>query len=79
MTTKKQRAQSAAAAVIGRLGGLAGTKAQHRARQQNAKKAGRPGRVCVDCGEPVHGGHKDKRQDRRCQGQTWRWAKPGER
>jgi len=73
--TKKNKA----AAALGRLGGLADTKAQLTARKRNAKLGGRPGRVCVVCGEAVHGGHKDRRQDKRCHGQTWRWAKPGER
>jgi hypothetical protein len=67
-----------AAQALGRLGGQAGTKAQNRARAQNAQLAGRPGRVCVDCGEPVHGGHKDRRLDKTCKGHRWRWRKPGE-
>lgn len=70
--SKKPKVNEAAAA-IGRLGGLAGTKEQNRARRRNAKLGGRPGRVCTKCGEPVHGGHKDPAQNDRCDGRTWRW------
>jgi hypothetical protein len=77
--TNKRPKPNAAAVALGRLGGQAGTKAQHRARRANAKRGGRPGRVCTTCGEPVHGGHKDARLDATCSGVTWRWQKPADK
>jgi len=68
-STLKSAAPSGAA-----LGGSAGTRAQNKARKANAQHAGRPGRVCTLCGEAVHGGHKDKRDDVRCSGRSWRWS-----
>ncbi len=68
-----------AAVALGRRGGQAGTKAQNSARKDNAQSAGRPGRVCDDCGEPVRGWHKDSRLDIKCKGQSWHWQKPSEK
>jgi len=64
---------SAAAAAIGRLGGLANSPKQQRARKQNAKRAGRPRRICVHCGEPVKGGHVESERDTSCGAHGWRW------
>jgi hypothetical protein len=61
------------AAALGRLGGLANTPKQRRARKQNAQKAGRPRRVCTHCGEPVIGGHQDRALDESCGAHGWRW------
>lgn len=74
-TPRKNRA----AQLLGRKGGSANTVAQHRARQENAQLAGRPRRVCSHCGEPVRGGHVDKRQDATCGEHGWKWQKPSER
>jgi hypothetical protein len=68
-TTKKNRAAQS----LGRLGGQAGTKKQNAARKQNAQLAGRPRRVCTTCGEPVVGGHVDRRLDDSCGAHGWRW------
>jgi len=67
------------AVALGRLGGLANTPAQRQARKKNAKFAGRPGRVCKHCGEPVKGGHVDTKLDKSCGEHGWRWKKPAER
>lgn len=72
MTTKRK---NPAAQALGRLGGAAGTPAQHAARKQNAQKAGRPGRVCTTCGHPVVGGHVDRRLDETCGAHGWRWQR----
>jgi hypothetical protein len=73
--SKKTPKKNPAAQALGRLGGMANTKAQNRARKRNAKFAGRPGRVCVVCGEPVRGGHEDKRLDESCGHHGWRWSR----
>lgn len=65
--------KNAAAAALGRLGGAVNSPAQQRARKRNAKLAGRPGRVCVHCGEPVAGGHVDRALDESCGQHGWRW------
>jgi hypothetical protein len=62
------------AMALGRRGGKAGTPAQNQARRQNAQRGGgRPGRVCTTCGEPVVGGHVDRRLDETCGEHGWRW------
>jgi len=66
-------ASSRAARQLGRLGGLANTEAQQRARQKNAQRAGRPRRVCIYCGEPVKGGHADPKRDKTCGAHGWCW------
>jgi hypothetical protein len=73
-TTKNPAAQA-----LGRLGGSANTKAQHRARKANAQKAGRPRRVCVKCAQPVTGGHADRALDETCGAHGWRWERAGTR
>jgi hypothetical protein len=73
LSEDQRAAKAAAAAVLGRLGGLANTAKQKRARKQNAKWAGRPSRVCAHCGEPVIGGHKDRALDESCGAHGWRW------
>lgn len=65
--------KNAAAQALGRLGGAANTPAQQRARKRNAKLAGRPGRVCLHCGEPVAGGHVERALDESCGQHGWRW------
>jgi len=66
-----------AAQALGRLGGQANTKAQNRARKQNAQQAGRPRRICTHCGEPVVGGHADRALDDTCGRHGWRWERAG--
>ena len=66
-----------AAAALGRLGGARNTKKQQAARKRNAQLAGRPGRVCAHCGEPVLGGHVDRRLDTTCGQHGWRWSQRG--
>lgn len=66
-----------AAQTLGRLGGKANTKAQNRARKQNAQLAGRPRRVCTHCSEPVVGGHADRALDDTCGRHGWRWERAG--
>lgn len=66
-----------AAQALGRLGGSAGTKAQNKARKQNAKLGGRPRRVCTHCGEPVSGGHTDRTLDETCGAHGWKWEQGG--
>ena len=73
MTQKNQHA-----AALGSLGGRANTKAQHAARKKNAQHAGRTGRVCTTCGEPVRG-HKDTKLDETCGAHGWKWAQRGKR
>ena len=73
MQSKSAKARSEAAALMGRKGGAANTEAQQRAREQNAKRAGRPRRVCLHCGEPVVGGHVDRGLDDTCGQHGWRW------
>lgn len=65
--------KNAAAQALGRLGGAAKTRAQNLARKRNAQRAGRPGRVCVHCGEPVLGGHVNRALDDTCGQHGWRW------
>jgi hypothetical protein len=79
MDDKSTAVKNPAAQALGRLGGSKNTAAQIRARAANAKRAGRPRRVCADCGEPVYGGHKDRRQDSHCHGRTWHWQKQSEK
>ena len=74
----KSTTPNPAAQALGRLGGTRNTPAQVAARLANAKRAGRPRRVCLDCGKPVYGGHKDRAQDQICHGAGWRWEKPSE-
>src|SRR5262245_36654798 len=69
----KNAAPTAAAQALGRLGGSANTEAQNAARAKNAQSAGRPKRVCRFCGEPVLGGHRDRRLDETCGAHGWRW------
>jgi hypothetical protein len=79
-TTKASKAaQSRAAVLLGRKGGAAGTPKQNAARAVNAKRAGRPRRVCNCCGEPVRGGHVDIKQDSRCKAPGWHWETPNEK
>src|SRR5215831_11639496 len=73
MTTTTKTKKNAAAVALGRLGGAAGTRAQNRARKKNAQLAGRPRRICTTCGEPVAGGHVDRRLDETCGAHGWRW------
>jgi len=74
MPTKSLKTTSSAAAqLLGRLGGSANTKAQNAARKRNAQHAGRPRRVCTTCGKPVKGGHVDRRLDETCGAHGWTW------
>lgn len=73
-TPKNQAAQA-----LGALGGARNTEAQKKARLQNAKLAGRPRRVCTECGEPVYGGHKDTKKNVRCHSRTWEWQSQREK
>jgi hypothetical protein len=63
----------------GRRGGAKNTRAQVKARARNAKLAGRPRRVCAECGLPVYGGHKDASQNVSCHGRGWTWQKQSEK
>src|SRR5262245_49342942 len=74
---KATEKKNPAAQALGRLGGSANTAAQNRARKLNAQHAGRPGRVCNKCGEPVRGGHLDPKLDLSCGVHGWRWARGG--
>jgi len=76
MPTQQPPKKNKAAQALGRLGGSRNTPAQVKARADNAKLAGRPGRVCAHCGEPVYGGHKNSKQNKRCDSHTWEWQKP---
>ena len=62
------------AQALGRLGGARNTPAQQAARAKNVQRAGRPGRICIHCGEPVYGGHKDRKLDTTCPGRAWTWG-----
>jgi hypothetical protein len=73
--TKRTTKKTMAAAMLGRLGGRAGTSKQNEARKRNAQRAGRPGRVCIACNEPVVGGHVDRRLDATCGAHGWRWQR----
>ena len=77
-TAPKLRKNKAAQA-LGRLGGTANTAAQLKARRKNARKAGRPRRVCSHCGEPARGGHIDRRLDDSCGRHGWKWQRRSER
>ena len=72
-------AKNPAAVALGRLGGSRNTTKQNAARAKNAKKAGRPRRVCAKCGQPVRGFHVDRALDDTCGIHTWHWQKPSER
>ncbi len=61
------------ASAFGRRGGLTNSPKQRQARAANARKGGRPPRVCVFCGEPVVGGHADRDLDDSCGAHGWRW------
>ena len=77
MTTQaKAPEKNPAAVALGRLGGARNTPKQVKARAKNSKLAGRPGRVCADCGKAVYGGHKDVKQNAKCDGHTWEWQQP---
>lgn len=78
MTRTRTTKKSAAAALIGRLGGKAGTSKQNDARKRNAQLAGRPRRVCNVCGEPVKG-HLNIALDEACGQHGWHWQKKHER
>lgn len=73
-STKPPTAQT-----MGRLGGARNTEAQVTARLRNLKRAGRPRRICTECGTGVFGGHKDRKMDDRCEGRTWTWQKQHEK
>jgi hypothetical protein len=77
-TQPKKPTTNLAAQALGRLGGSRNTPAQVAARLKNAKRAGRPRRVCADCGQPCYGGHKDRVRDKYCPNRGWRWQKPSE-
>jgi len=79
MSKKRSPKKNAAAQALGRLGGSQNTPAQIQAKRRNAELAGRPGRICADCGQPVHGWHKNRALDFRCQGRTWRWQSQNEK
>lgn len=78
-TTAPKTRKNKAAQALGALGGSANTKAQLTARRKNAKKAGRPRRVCSHCGEPVRGGHVNAKLDASCGVHGWKWQKRSER
>jgi len=73
----KHAKKNPAARALGRLGGLANTPKQNKARALNAQKAGRPGRVCKKCAQPVLGGHVDRTLDDSCGQHGWRWERAG--
>lgn len=75
----KPAKKNLAAVNLGRLGGSKNSPAQQFARRENAKRGGRPRRVCNCCGELVRGGHLDNRQDSRCKQPGWHWESPQER
>ena len=79
MTDDKRKDTTPTAATMGRRGGSANTAKQQAARAKNAKAAGRPRRVCTECGEPVHGGHKKAKLNTTCEGRTWTWQTPSEK
>ena len=68
-----------AAQALGRLGGSRNSKAQQRARKRNAQLAGRPGRVCATCLQPVLGGHVDRTLDETCGQHGWKWMRAGKK
>lgn len=71
---KKPTLLSKGAQAMGRIGGARNTKDQIEARAKNQKRAGRPGRVCTTCGQPVKGGHKDVALDQSCGQHGWHWV-----
>jgi hypothetical protein len=78
MSKKLPRNVENAAALLGQRGGLANTEKQQLTRKLNAKRAGRPRRVCLHCGEPVIGGHVDRSLDSSCGAHGWRWQSRAE-
>jgi hypothetical protein len=79
MRKTKSAPKNPHAQALGVLGGSRNTPAQEAARAANAKLAGRPRRICTACGEHVFGGHKERAQDKRCDGRTWTWQKQTEK
>ena len=75
----KPKKKNPAAQALGRLGGSANTPAQIEAKRRNARFGGRPGRVCTDCGQPVYGGHKNRKLDGHCHSRSWTWQSTSER
>ena len=63
--------KNAAAQSLGRRGGAARSAKQNAARRRNARTAGRPAKVCIFCGKPAKGGHKEKRRDASCGMHGW--------
>jgi hypothetical protein len=78
MAIETPHVKNTAAQALGRLGGSKNTDAQLAARRRNAKLAGRPRRVCVQCGAPVRGGHHDAALDTSCGAHGWRWQRQSE-
>lgn len=74
---------SAAAALLGRKGGLVKSERKTAAVRENGKRGGRPRRVCVHCSEPVvmrrgataHAGHRNAALDQTCGTWGWEWRK----
>jgi hypothetical protein len=79
MTHELKPKKNPAAQALGALGGGKNTKAQVLARARNARLAGRPRRVCTECGKPVFGGHKNRMLDLHCHGRAWTWQKQTEK
>jgi hypothetical protein len=79
MTTDKPKKKNPAAQALGRLGGSVNSPKQIAAKQASAKFAGRPRRICTECGKPVFGGHKVRSQDLYCHSRTWTWQKQTEK
>jgi len=75
----KATPKNKAAQALGRLGGSRNSPAQQRARKRNSKLAGRPGRVCATCLQPVLGGHVDRSLDDTCGMHGWKWMRAGKR
>ncbi len=73
--TTSSRVLSKAAQQLGRAGGSANTPKQNRARAENSLLAGRPGRICVKCGDLVQ--RTDLARHDKCG--LWTWVKPVER
>ena len=66
---------SQAAQQMGRVGGSRNTAAQKAARVQNARRAGRPGRICNTCGRLIQ--HAAMASHDKCG--LWTWRTPAER
>lgn len=77
--TEKRPKKNPAAQALGRLGGAATSPKKTKAARANAKLGGRPRRVCTECNRPVHGGHKDAKDNARCSGRTWTWQSLSEK